>query len=98
MQDNRTWGGGIDTTLELAPFDDTDVAWGLNVGLGVEVLASGRAAVDARARWNLLIGELRQMESYGVARTFPAALFRDRTFSQVLCDVNATNNLYVREA
>ena len=68
-------GGGIDTTLELAPFDDTDVAWGLNVGLGIEVLASGRAAVDARARWNLLIGELRQLESYGVARTFPLHYF-----------------------
>lgn len=68
-------GGGIDTTLELAPFDDTDVAWGFNVGLGVEILASGRAAVDARARWNLLIGELRQLESYGVARTFPLHYF-----------------------
>ncbi len=68
-------GEGIDPTLMLDPYEDTDVAWGFNVGMGVEMLAGGRAAVDARTRWNVLIGELRQMESYGVARTFPLHYF-----------------------
>jgi hypothetical protein len=68
-------GNGIDNTLFLEPLKETDVGWGFNAGLGVEVLVNDRAAIDVRSRWHLMIGELRQMESYGVARTWPLGYF-----------------------
>ncbi len=68
-------GNGLDNTLFLEPLKETDVGWGFNGGLGVEVLVNDRAAIDVRSRWHLIIGELRQMESYGVARTWPLGFF-----------------------
>ena len=64
-------GSGLDQTLVLEPFDDSDVAWGFNIGAGVEVLFNNRAGFDIRGRWHVMLGELRQMEAYGAARTFP---------------------------
>ena len=67
-------GTGLDDTLLLDPFKDTDVAWGGSLGGGVEVLMNN-TALDVRARYHLLIGELRQMDAYGVGRTYPLQYF-----------------------
>lgn len=64
-------GTGLDSTLLLAPFTDSDVGWGLHVGLGVEAFMGKKASIDVRGRCHMIIGELRQMNAYNVARAYP---------------------------
>ena len=68
-------GAGLDDTLVLKPFKDTDVAWGFHVGVGAEVLMNDRTGLDVRGRWHMMVGELRPLEAYGMARTFPMGYF-----------------------
>ena len=68
-------GKGLDTTLMLKSFADTDVAWGFNIGVGTEVLIDDRMGFDVRGRFNFILAELRSMEAYGFARTYPLTLF-----------------------
>ncbi len=67
-------GKGIDETLTLDPFSDTDVSWGFNIGFGAEVLVDDRVGFDLRGRFNFIIAELRPLEAYGFARTYPVGL------------------------
>ena len=67
-------GKGIDETLTLAPFADTDVAWGFNIGFGAEVLMDDRVGFDIRGRFNFIIAELKPLEAYGFKRTYPMSL------------------------
>ena len=68
-------GSGLDDTLLYDPPDDTDVGWGFHLGGGVEVLASDKGAVDLRVPYHTIIGELRQMDAYGVQRAYPLFYF-----------------------
>ena len=62
----------LDETLELEAFSDTRTALGGNVGLGVEAYVFDNISVDVRVRYNVLLGELRPMEAWGlVGQTFP---------------------------
>jgi len=64
-------GSGLDDTLLIESFEDTDVGWGFNLGGGAEVMMSNTASLDVRARYHLIIGELRQMDAYNVKRAYP---------------------------
>lgn len=67
-------GKGLDQTLLIDPFQDKDVAWGFNVGGGVEILM-GKAGLDVRGRYHLMIGELRPMNAFYMPRTYPIHFF-----------------------
>jgi opacity protein-like surface antigen len=58
--------------LLLEPFSDTQTALGANFGIGVEAFIFENIAVDLRGRYNVLLGELRPMEAWGLkGQTFP---------------------------
>jgi opacity protein-like surface antigen len=62
----------LDQTRQLEPFSDTRTALGANVGFGVEGFISDNISVDLRGRYNVLMGELRPMEAWGLeGQTFP---------------------------
>ncbi len=62
----------LDQTLQIEPFSDTRTALGANMGLGVEAFAFDNISVDLRVRYNVLLGELRPMEAWGLSgQTFP---------------------------
>lgn len=68
-------GAGIDETLVLEPFEDTEVAWGFHVGAGVEVLINHSTGFDIRGRYHLMVGELRELQAYGMTRSYPMHYF-----------------------
>lgn len=68
-------GTGLDDTLLLDPLKETNVGWGVNLGVGVEVLMGDKAGLDVRGRYHLIIGELRQMDAYRMERTYPMNYF-----------------------
>lgn len=72
-QANR--GTGIDDTLLIDPFSDKDVAWGFNVGGGVEVLLGDKAGIDVRGRYHLMVGELLPINAFYMPRTYPMHYF-----------------------
>lgn len=57
--------------LTLPPFTDQNFALGLNAGFGVEAFVVNNVAIDLRARYNFLVGQLRSMEEWGLTETFP---------------------------
>ena len=62
----------LNTGLLLEPFSDTQTALGANIGLGVEAFIFDNISVDLRGRYNVLLGELRPMEAWGLkGQTFP---------------------------
>lgn len=66
------WPGQTgDLVLELEPFTDERYALGINAGLGVEAFIIDNVAVDLRARYNLMIGDLRGLEDWELSETFP---------------------------
>ena len=66
------WPGQTgDLKLELEPFTDQRYALGVNAGLGVEAFVIDNVAVDLRARYNMMIGDLRGLEDWELSETFP---------------------------
>jgi opacity protein-like surface antigen len=62
----------LNTGLLLEPFSDTQAALGANLGIGLEAFIFDNIAVDLRGRYNVLLGELRPMEAWGLkGQTFP---------------------------
>jgi opacity protein-like surface antigen len=65
------WPGQTGALLiELEPFTDQRFALGFNAGLGVEAFVMDNVAIDLRARYNMVIGELRPLEDWGIKETF----------------------------
>ncbi len=56
---------------EMEAFRDQRFALGFNAGLGVEAFVIKNVAVDLRVRYNMMIGDLRPMEDWGISETFP---------------------------
>ncbi len=68
-------GAGLDDTLFLEPFRDTDVSVGFHIGAGVELLINDKTTLDVRGRVHTMLAELRQMDAYGVERAYPLNYF-----------------------
>lgn len=64
-------GHQIDAQSMLEPTQDTDVALSINTGLGFYHRTSERFLIDFRLRWNVLMGELRPYEDWGLKKAFP---------------------------
>lgn len=56
---------------EMEPFTDQRFALGINAGLGVEAFVIDNVAVDLRARYNMMFGDLRPLEDWELSGTFP---------------------------
>lgn len=57
--------------LTLPAYTDQQFAFGANLGLGVEAFIIDNVAVDIRARYNFVVGQLRPLEEWGLKETFP---------------------------
>ena len=69
----------LDQSLLLEAFSDTRTALGVNVGAGVEGFIFDNISVDLRGRYNVLLGELRPMEAWGIeGQTFPMQFWNVR--------------------
>ena len=65
------WPGQKDALVtKMEPFTDQRFALGFNAGLGIEAFVVDNVAVDLRARYNMVIGELRPMEDWGIQEAF----------------------------
>ena len=66
------WPGQANAlVLTLPAYTDQQFALGMNVGFGVEAFIVDNVAVDIRARYNFVIGQLRSLEDWGLKETFP---------------------------
>ncbi len=62
----------LDPTVVLQPQVDQRTALSLNFGFGVQAFVLHNMAIDLRARHNIVIGDLRPMQAWGVTeKTFP---------------------------
>ena len=61
----------LDPEMVIPPFEDKAFGLTMSLGLGVEVMAGRQAALDIHARYNVVVGELRSMEAYGLANVWP---------------------------
>ena len=69
----------INKELVIEPFSDSRTALGANVGVGVEAFVFDNISLDVRARYNLLLGELRPMEAWDLdGQTFPMQFLNAR--------------------
>ena len=70
------WPGQANELVhELEAFTDERFSLGFNAGLGVEAFIINNVAVDIRARYNMMIGNFRPMEDWGLEETFPLQMF-----------------------
>jgi len=67
--------GGITKTLDptklMDPQVDKRVALDANIGAGVEAFITDSWAIDVRARYNFIVGEIRPMLLWNLERIFP---------------------------
>lgn len=68
----------LDASLHLDPVEDEHTALGANFGLGMTVV-QGRFGLDIRGRYNVILGDLRPMESWGLSNVFPLTMVDFRT-------------------
>lgn len=68
----------LDPNVYLDPVEDEHTALGANVGLGM-TLVQGRFGLDVRGRYNIILGDLRPMEAWGLSNVFPLAMLDFRT-------------------
>jgi hypothetical protein len=65
----------LDPTVVLQPQIDQRTALSLNFGFGVQAFILNNMAIDLRARHNIVAGDLRPMQAWGVTeKTFPLQL------------------------
>jgi opacity protein-like surface antigen len=66
----------LNTALVLQPQIDTKTVLTVNFGYGIQAFLGDRVALDLRARYNLVVGDLRPMYDWGIkSKTFPMHLF-----------------------
>jgi hypothetical protein len=68
----------LDADLLLDPQRDDHTSIGANLGLGMTV-TQGAYGLDLRARYHLIMGDLRSMEAWGLKSVFPIGLVDVRT-------------------
>ena len=68
----------LDQDQLLDPFVDDHTSLGVNLGVGTSVV-QGRFGLDVRARYHLILGELRPMEAWGLESIYPISMLDVRT-------------------
>ena len=68
----------LDTDLLINPRRDDHTSIGANIGLGMTVI-QGTFGLDLRARYHIIMGDLRSMEAWGLEKVFPLGLVDVRT-------------------
>jgi hypothetical protein len=68
----------LDTSLLLQPQTDDHTPLGATLGLGM-VVKQGRYGLDVRARYHVILGDLRPMEAWGIEEVFPISVVDLRT-------------------
>ena len=68
-------GTSLDTSLLLPAYEDDWPALTLTLGGGVSIVTSERFLIDIRGRYNIMLGELRPLEDWGLLKTFPLQAF-----------------------
>lgn len=71
-------GAALNPDLLLEPQEDAHVSLGANFGVGMTVVR-GHFGLDARARYHLILGNLRPMEAWGLKSVFPMGMVDVRT-------------------
>lgn len=75
-----TAGGGKDAqgrqipAVVMTPATDTQTALSASMGFGLESFITNSVALDVRARYNFIIGELRPFEDWKLKKVFPLQL------------------------
>ncbi|MDE2799340.1 MAG: outer membrane beta-barrel protein [Gemmatimonadota bacterium] len=64
-------GAPPDPTILLEPINDTRTAFSASFGGGVQIGMGDKAALDLRARYNIVMGELRPFLVWGIEKTYP---------------------------
>jgi opacity protein-like surface antigen len=64
-------GKTLDQNLKLDPYKDEWAALTFSVGGGVTFAGSERILIDIRCRYNMMLGELRPLEDWGLRKAFP---------------------------
>ena len=72
----------LDPDLHLEPIEDEKTALGANVGLGMTIV-QGRFGLDVRSRYNVILGDLRPLEAWGLNSVFPLTTVDFRTTFKV---------------
>lgn len=66
----------LDVTLVLQPQIDTRAALTAHFGMGIQAFAIDNVALDIRARYHVIMGDVRPMWDWGIEqKTFPMMLF-----------------------
>ena len=68
----------LDADLLIEPRRDDHTSVGANLGLGMTV-SQGAYGLDLRARYHLIMGDLRSMEAWGFESVFPLGMIDVRT-------------------
>ena len=68
----------LDTSLLLQPQSDDHTPLGATLGLGITV-RQNRFGLDVRARYHMILGDLRPMEAWNVEEVFPISVVDLRT-------------------
>ena len=64
-------GTSLDTTIHLPKTDEKTAALTFSFGGGVSIVGSDRFMFDLRLRWNVIMGEIRPLEDWGLEKVFP---------------------------
>lgn len=68
-------GTTLDTSLVLPAYEDDWPALTMTFGVGASIVTSARFLIDVRGRYNIILGELRPLEDWGLLKTFPLQAF-----------------------
>ena len=64
-------GTSIDPNVQIEPFEDEVPSLTFMIGGGISIVGSDRYMVDLRLRYDVILGELRPLEDWGLKKTFP---------------------------
>lgn len=64
-------GTSLDTTIHLPKTEEKTAALTFSFGGGVSIVGSDRFMFDLRLRWNVIMGEIRPLEDWGLEKVFP---------------------------
>ena len=68
----------LDKELVINPREDEHTSLGANLGVGMTVM-QGAFGLDLRARYHIIMGDIRSMEAWGLEKVFPMGLVDVRT-------------------
>ena len=71
-------GASLNPDLLIEPREDAHTSLGVNLGVGMAVV-HGHFGLDVRARYHLILGDLRPMEAWGLKSVFPMGMVDVRT-------------------